>query len=559
MLAHQYSSEGGKGLVEHAPLGAENYGGLYFGYYYQPLGDAALRRAIELDIPQGSLVRGVRARVRARAPGTVQLDTVAEVRAAGSGGQGFADEVIADFKGLRTIAAVGRKDSTALSSTGVTYEAWNGSEFAPNYYRSNSLDEFEETATERLRFTFGSSVSVSAVGTDWTVTLPTPPQTVDLTVNGGRVWSGGVATPTEPGSEYDVDTVIDLTAAVSAAVTSGQRVLVELASSSPAELELTIVDEDVLFVHDVGFPEGAVRRITRDAEGPFVLDLPLDGLAGAASVQVPRVEWTVTAETDEQRRRPAIGPVASPDATLALSPERTTIARLPATLLAPFAELSGVRLLVAADSDAEIGCELLADATTDPSVPVPGEPIADAPFEPLTLGPAAGATWWSVVLSEPFELVGGALWLAVRLVRGTATWQLAPGGAIETDRPLLRWRAPSGTYRPLSQPGGLPELDAALRVIGTPHPESPIGSLAANLATRPAAAVTASPPRAGQRFVIDLGDDAVDAGSMGLGSSPAIRLELVNTAPGTFAFERSRVFYEPAGSVVVGVAAGGST
>lgn len=555
-----YSSDNGTGVAEFAHLVGTAYGELYYGYFYQPLGDAVLRRTIELDIPAGSLVRSMRVRVRARAPGTVQLDTVAEVRSAGTGDQTVSDEVIADFKGLRTIAAVGRKDAQALSSVDVTYETWNGSEFTPNYLRGGSLGEFQETATERLKFIFPSNVSVAEVGTDWTATLPTPPQTVDLLVNGGRVWSGGVATPSDPGSDYDVDTEIDLTAAVSAAVTGGQRpVLVELSASSPADLELTVATEDLLFVHAVGFPEGAVRRVNREAEGPFFLDLPLDGLAGAANVDVPRVEWTVAADIDEQRRQPAVGPDPSTDAALLLSSDRTTLARLPSSLLAPFAELAGVRLLVSAGSEAEIGCELLADATTDPSVPLPGEPIDDATFEPLTLAPTSGPVWRSLMLAEALELEGGALWLAVRLVRGAATWEMAPAADVDDDRPMLRWRAPSGTYRPLSQPGGLQELDAALRVIGTPHAETPIGSLTANLASRPLAAVSASPPGAGQRFVIDLGTDAVDATSMGLATSPAIRLELVNTAPGTYAFEQARVFYQPEGSVVIDVTEGGTS
>ncbi|MDJ0768556.1 MAG: hypothetical protein QNJ12_07160 [Ilumatobacter sp.] len=519
------------------------------GYYgtpyliYQPTGTAVLLRFEDLAVPAGALVRSVRARVRARAPGTVPLRDVAEVRAAGSA-TGNSTEIIVDFKGVRTIASLSRDFVAASPSmVDVDYAPWTGSSFS--YPRD--IATFEELATERLQLIFPAPVAPSAIADGWRATLPSPPQTIDLTVNGGRAWSGGVATPAAPDSDYDVDAEIDITGAVATAVASASvPVHVELTSTMPADLELELIDVDVLHVHEVGFPEGSLRRAERASEGRWHLDLPLAGLPDAASAQVRRLELSVSADVGTTRVLPADGPTASPDATVELVGGRSVLVRLPVALTGRFEQLDGVRLAIATDAEVELAGELRR-GVEGAHVPTPGESISDVAFDPVIVPSTDGVVQWvTMTTTEPVELDGGDVWIALQPARGTALLATTDAAALAAEsRTLLRWQSASGAYRSLSAPAELPPLDAMVRAIGTPPAENPVGSVTLNVGDRSDIAVVADPPAAGQQFVVDLGEQAITPDEQGLGDVPALRVDVLATAAGTYTFDRVRVFYTP--------------
>ena len=527
---------------------------------HQPDGRAVLLQFADLAIPAGALVRQVRCRVKARAPGFVHLDQAAEFRAAGSDPAASSTEIVVDFKGVRTIASLGEADSdftsvrtrsdggfrSRESFTSVDYAVWNGTTFGFLF----SLADFGEVATERIKLVFGTAVDPAEIASTWAATLPSPPSHVELTVNSGRVWSGGVATPAGPGSDYDVDAVIDVTAAVAAAVATGAvPVHIELTSIQPADLELTVVEADVLHVFDVGFPEGSGRRVERAEEGAWPLDLPLSGLPGAAVANIHRVDLTVTAEVGSTRVVPSVGPIATLDATVALQPGRTVYLRLPAAMLAPFEELAGFRVALSTAAETELSATVHGPYTppggagTGP--PAPGEPLADVIVTPSIV--AVGETRWiTLLLEQPLELPGHDLWVALTPVRGEAALTTTEATAVdEDDRAMIKWRAASGSFRSLSAPSELPALDAMIRAIGIAPSENPVGSVQLHAATRPDITITADPPASGQQFALDLGTNAVTPTDQDLGAVPAFRLELLTTTPGTYTFDQIRVFYTP--------------
>lgn len=538
-------------------VGATGYG---YAYYQAPqakatkptgpppvTGSAVLAQSITLDIDSGALVRAVTVDVTAEAAGEVLVGDVATVRSAGDDPDAKSKVIIVDFNGLRTVSSIvdagPTKATTDFESDLKSVRIWVGSAFA-DPASGTPISNFSETLTERLELTYASDQEPKDVERDIRVRLPAPPQSVEVRVNGGRVWSGLIGAQGEGPGAQTITADVDVTASVAAAAQAGNvPVLIELTSPTPADLTLSLTEEDILSRYQVGFPEGAVRKVRPNAEGRIQLDLPLDGLQDVVPIDIRRLELTVNATVPPTRVVPSEGPAVSADADVELTVDRAVVVRFPHEMLGDFVELNAVRVGVRVTEDCEIGGTLMAASVTEPTQP--GDPLADVVLGPVVVSPLPTSPesmqWVTLELSEPIELDGLDRWVSLTVARGKAVFSLAPVSSA-TDQTDVLWRAPSGFYRSLSVPSEVPPLVGVVRAVGTPDEQSPVGSVQLSLRDRPSAMVPADPPSTGQRMVLDLGDEPLAATAAQLG------VDLLVTTPGDFTLEQVDVFYSPKGS-----------
>jgi|GEM_PF-3618249 len=504
-------------------------------------GRAVLTESLELDIDAGALVRSVQVSLTAAAAGEVNIGDVATVRSDGDDPTAASKVHIIDFNGLRTISSIidaefiGKKESSAAKAS-----VWLGSAFASYPV---PISQLGEVMTERIRLEHTSAEDPEAIANNWRVRLPAPPQSVEIRVNGSGAWVGLLGAQADGPGAQTIDAEVDITSNVAAAAQAGDvPVVVELTSPTPADLGLSFIEDDVLSRYQVGFPEGATRKVNATSEGLRALDLPLDGIPAADAASIRRLELTIHADVPETRVEPATGPTPSNDADVEMTVDRSLLVRLPASMVSEFEELNAVRVGVIVEEECEFGGGILASSPT-----LSGQP-GDA-IEGLVLGPALASPptvdgemqWVSLPLSEPYELDGSDVWVSLTVARGRAALCLALESA-DTAATDILWRAPSGFYRSLSFPSEIPPLVGAVRAVGTPADTRPVGSVQIELRDLPGARVVADPPASGQRVVLDLGDTSVSARN---GQLP---VDLLAVTPGDFTIEQVDIFYSTKGS-----------
>jgi hypothetical protein len=100
---------------------------------------------------------------------------------------------------------------------------------------------------------------------------------------------------------------------------------------------------------------------------------------------------------------------------------------------------------------------------------------------------------------------------------------------------------PSGTFKPLSQVGGVSTSEVALRVIGEPPPSAPIDALEAGIQGTDAG-LSFSPSPDGVVIALNLAVPITSADSESVVDG-ALLIRLVASTPGTFSFGSVQVVY----------------
>jgi hypothetical protein len=476
-----------------------------------------------LALSARSVVRSATVAVHAEpAGGQVPLAKVARVRP--SGGVDPGTQFIVDFGALVTVGGL-KGPNTAGT---LTLAPWIGSRFG-------DVAPQGELRTERLLVTLANSVSAATFAAESTVSLPAPPADLDLAVGGARQWFAAGPARGDAGGTFDAS--VDVTTALQAAVAAGhQPVAVALRSSAPGLLRVSPTVR-YLEVHEVVFPEGATRTVEAPAEGTYSLSLPLP--AEAAKWTVQGVRAAATARIGPERILPALEPGLSADAQLVLDLEHAIAVRLPDEQTAKFAQLTALRLpLAAAPEGAELAGTLLAAAEQAPNEP--GRPIPSTQLGPLTLDPGAPfdpdkpppVSWVTLPLATPHAPGKKPIWASLELARGAVLWPL---GADPSAGTPLRRPTPNG-FAELSKVTGVETGSAPLRVAGVAPSDEPVPALVVSIPGAQAPAELTPTPE-GTPFAIAVADGATALGGT------TLTLELTIATPGSYSFGAVRVEY----------------
>jgi hypothetical protein len=485
-----------------------------------------------LALPPRTVVRSATVVVHAEAAGArVPLAQVARVRPAD--GADPSESHVVDFGALVIVAGL-----KAPAKAGIARVApWLGSRFGDPAPLEGEL------RTERLLVTLAAPIPAASFAADATVALPAPPADLDLAVGGTRQWFA--AGPARSGAGGAFEASVDVTAAVQAAVAAGQLpVPVSLRSSAPGRLRVSPTVRYVE-VHDVVFPEGAARIVEATAEGPYSLALPLPPEASAWRVQGVRA--AAAARIGPERILPARKlELSAAGAQLVLDPDHAIAVRLPPEQTVRFAQLTALRLpLAAAPEGAELAGTLLAGTplkqlAEEQAADEPGMPIANAQLGPLNLEPGppldpdkpALASWVTLPLSTPYAPGESSIWALLELARGAVLWPLVADPAARNP---LRQPTPNG-FDELSKVAGVETGSAPLRVAGIAPTDDPVPALVVSMpGAETPAALTPTPD--GTPFAITAAD-----GAEPLGDRP-LALELTVATPGSYSFGGVRVEY----------------
>ena len=514
--------------------------------------------ATPLPIPAGAVIDAARFEVVVDPPGRARLADVAEVRAVDPGDDGESSRHVVDFKVLQTVSEV----EMSFGTPGLyVLSPWIGTEFGdPVMYYSESIDGFRSFAfadirTERLLLDLSSPVPSSALA-DTEVVLPSAPASVEILVNGTRAWFRAIdaaAPRTHPDIEgtHSLAEVVDLRAALQAAIDESGSSTVELRSTSAAQLQFRAAPLQFFRTHRVEFSNGPSRSFTAPDEGQYDVDLPLPGQPGVEAWDIHAVELTLRADIGDLRVQPAVGPDLLADLELVLGDDRKLLVKLPGSVVERFGEVTGIRLPMRAGAGgAELAGELRADDTTvTPSRP--GDVLAEQSFAPVTIDDDTVA-YRTLTLAQPFEPPAdpeqsAAAWAALRASRGEVVWSVSQSdptdGLADAE---LRWEAPSGVARRLSAivAAGTSEevvLSGALRVVGAVDPNRPLDALTVEVLGRPDRS-SLTPFDTGSELRLAL-ETPISPADQATGSDHSLRLRFIAAAPGEYTIERALVVY----------------
>jgi hypothetical protein len=150
--------------------------------------------------------------------------------------------------------------------------------------------------------------------------------------------------------------------------------------------------------------------------------------------------------------------------------------------------------------------------------------------------------WTTLPFSKPWPVVPGErVWVQLQLARGQLVWPLAEPAAQPSGRAPLRRRTPSGTYRLLSTAQGVATSSGAVRVVGEPPPNAPLGALDAQVAGT-SEVVSFTPSAEGVRAAIRVAQP-VTAATPGALVDGALQVRLTVSAPGPYAFSDAKVAF----------------
>jgi hypothetical protein len=489
--------------------------------------------------------------VTAQAPERTTLAGVAQVRAASGDPTAFSSTLVIDFQAQRTVSEIDGPVEIA------EVQPWLGTKFdnpVSLQGQNTTAVTFAELETERLLVTLTNSCNPAAFGQQGAVTLPTPPSNLELLVGDTRAWFNAGPAVGPGGTPFSA--TIDVTTAVASAAAAGQMpVALTLRAGTPGVLTLQ-GEADILERFPVAFPEGTARTVNAPTEGVYQVSLPISAAKAAPenpdTWQVQRVLLNVSAKLGDTRVLPPDQPTLSDQAKFDVDPDHGFVVRLPPGRMGQLAQLSGVRLAVLVGSaGAEIAGILRSDATPPHGAPVPGEPVPQGQLGPVTLQaaaqPSSVPTWVDLKLAAPVKLSGSDVWLELQAARGSVVWSPAEPQADSTDDALVVRRTSSGTYVGLSTVSNVSTHLAAVRVVGSSNPNSPLPavvvSVAGDTSTTPVAAV---PTPNGTTIKLNLGTPArprkTDSGDWEL------VLQLTIYAPGSYAISATELQYQPATS-----------
>lgn len=489
-------------------------------------GEATTSTSIDISLPLDAVVDAAVFELTADAAGPTVLSSIGQVRAGETSNQ-----VVIDFGRMVTLQQV---SATGLSAI----KRWNGVEYV--------TATGGELQTERLLVQFSGPVDLADVADQISATLPTVPTGLELVIDGRVVWSeqqGNSAGRTTPaGVTGGIGFTVDRTAEVASAIAaSGGTVRVELRSQTPGDLTLTTVSTstsggpEIEFhrVHRVAFPDGPARTIELAEEGLFAVTLPLP--SGSEGWDVSDVTMTVSAQIDDSRRLPAVGPTPSTDGRLRLRPDRMLLGHLPPSLRDRALLLDGVRVAVRGGEGGDLAGRVLADAAG-----MPGDPLPGAEFTPVEIEPGDELRWVTLQLTDPVGSAGA--WIEIGPSVGTVDWVLTTDdAATETPGTDIYFRTPGGAIRSLPVLDTVGQLLGGVRLIVRPDPDRPLGALSLELVGNSAGPVEMTPDSSGTACrIVTAGDLHPAAGGLVLAG--------VAATPGTFTFSDIVVSYREASS-----------
>ncbi|CAN5116934.1 hypothetical protein BH18ACT4_BH18ACT4_06240 [soil metagenome] len=477
--------------------------------------------ADELVLPVGARIQRATFTVTVAAPGRARIVDVAQVRTSAGETSGSATGIVVDFRSMRTVADLNLGLSTLQSIA-----PWMGNKFGD----AVSPAGFTEIQAERLLLVFSSSTSVDTVA-DGTVSLPTPPHTAELLVNGQRSWLRVIDAAAPRSDDLDLSETVELTAAVQSSLDLHGGVEVVLQTSSHAQLSLEPTLE-FLRTHTVAFSTGVGRSVEALSEGEYPFDVPLNPAPGEPPVttwQIQTVEMRVRGEIGPARVDPPVGPELVGEAELVVAPGRTLVADLAPGSVDRFVTVTGLRLPLAAGSTAEVAGELMHGGALQPLTLTPGA---------LTPGAEAAAdAYVTLALAEPWKVTPGVpTQLVLRATRGEAIWSLAAGTAA-----TVRWRAPNGAARALSTVPELGPVQAALRLVGEADPAAPIEALEVGVVGTEAG-VRFTPTATEANVTLNLVPPLQPGTQAGVGAD-VLGLRLIVAAAGSYTFDQIRLLY----------------
>jgi hypothetical protein len=263
---------------------------------------------------------------------------------------------------------------------------------------------------------------------------------------------------------------------------------------------------------------------------------------------VQGVRAVATARIGPERILPAEEPPYSMDVQLVLDPEHAIAVRLPDEQVAGFAQLTALRLpLAAAPEGAELAGTLL--GPDEHAADEPGTTIANTQLGPLTLEPGAEfgppdppVTWVTLPLATPYARDDGPIWASLELARGAVLWPLGADPAAGTR---LRRSTPNGFAR-LSKVDGEESGPAPLRVAGIAPGDHPVHALVVSAPGAEAPAAL-TPTAEGTPFAVAAAEGTpfavVAAEGAAQPGARTLTLDLTIATPGSYAFGGVRVEY----------------
>lgn len=427
---------------------------------------------------------------------------------------------------------------------------WNGAAWSelPNGV------SFPETVTDRLLVesndaNTSQSELVDALLGDGTLSLPAIPSGLELVIDGTTVWfdrqgSGAGLTVDLGSSTPDVSYIVDRTDALRQAFANARaeggikKVKVTLRTVGAGQLSLT-PSVSSLRVHTHQFPpDGLVHTFDLVDEGQVTLDV-----TPPAALDVREISAVVRGSFGPERVQPALGPAITPDATLVLAPGRVLLLGLSKALTDAFADLTGVRVNVAASaSGGELTGRLLADVTD-----LPGDTLDQSDITPLAVAPATSGwitlrftkpvkippTPATAELGAPPDLVGA--WLELQATYGELDLGVTTRADGAQRTAPIRRRLPGGGTATVTVIPDVHELQAAVRLVG--HPDR----------DRPIPAVTLGVERADDVIgVTPTSDDLSTRLTLAapLVATPAVTLTAIVAAPGSLTLDTINVTYK---------------
>jgi len=565
------------GYQEHVSVHGGHLGGGELVYEIDFTQPNAVAAAIKtpLPVPAGAIIETARFAVAVDPPGRSLIGDVAEVRTADPGAASD-DQLVIDFMTMQTISEI----EMSLGQPGLmVLHPWVGTEFSgAGTFSAADLGSrrmtFPEIQTERLLVDLAETATPDALAAG-EVVLPAPPHSVEILINGVRAWFSPIGSgsprehPPEVSGSHSFADVVDLTIPLQLALDADGAVEVELRASSPGQLQFAASPLRFFRTHDVVFSEGPTRTVAAPEEGIYEVDLPLPDEPGTEAWEVHALELGLRADIDATRIQPSAGPSLAEDVELVLAGSRTLLLKLPPSVLSRFGTITGLRIPVRVEAGGgELAGELLGDdTTTHPSRP--GAEISDGAFTPTQLSASAAFEYRTMMLAAPYEPppdTSEAAWANLRATRGEIAWALRRVATSDDVPPAdLRWRAPSGVARPLSEfsaPDRPTEADiyaGAVRVVGTSDPNRPLDAVRVEIADR-SVSVSLTPFETGSSVRIDLDDDPVSPSDQTSVPARALRIRLEVAGPGSYTIDSARLIYiDPALDAPIESGAGGTT
>ena len=448
-----------------------------------PAAASAAVQAQPVALPAGAVEVGLTGTLKVTPPGVTFLRDVATVRAAGpdAGATTTAATFVVDFGVPLTVSAIWFPPSSSTSGPNTVTAAslWLGTQFVPISpggpdggfpVDQNSMASLGELQTQKLQVSLAQELDPADAQSQGLVNLPAAPASVQISLNGVPAWRSPPGAPPLPGAPAEVDLSAAL-AAVAAAAAGPVSVTVTVSAPSPLQEPALSLNAPTYLLEFAALPSPQVPALELDApqEGAYQLTLPLPG--AAATWPVREVLLTLAGRPPATRVLEPTLPVLAQTAFLGLQPGTTLAAALPAAWLAKLQTLTALRIPLSVTASGDpAGIELAPvlysrDGPAGPLSPLPGANLAAVTVPAADGGDAP--QWVALQLAEPLPVVPGQqLWLALGVVRGSATWlTAAPGPAAGPDAPLGRAHLLRRLPRALArrQPGRAVRRDPAGR------------------------------------------------------------------------------------------------